>query len=722
LLCLSFTQHRCYYALQGIHKYSWKEEKLVMCTTDEEQIAERLRWRICIAEVLPSSFRFAKDLPKPLLSSLIRQFHTLLEECCNRNGTSSSDLPSMTSENSDINCDDDGTSSSTIPPTANTSCAEKSLPTNTDEIITKLSFVPNGYQLQCDKTMIRKHPALNKLHKWLVQQTDSGYITRQETVSMIPPVVLNCQPTDIVLDMCAAPGSKTSQVLEVLNEQGCLVANDNNPQRAYMLVHQLKRINANNPVVVITACDGQFFPSSIKTRFNRIICDVPCTGDGTSRKNIGVWRSWTSVAAFSLHVLQYNIAWKGLSQLLHIGGYMCYSTCSLNPIENEAVVAQLLRESNGSVELVDCSSIFEKQDNNNSTTSFRIRPGMSIWKVLIESKSRKQMKDCRNKNNSKMQEKRKLYQLKKSNDDDGNNQNENSGEFDNDEVASCVEFATDDKDDALPKDEIIDEYKMDQERTFAQRFSPAKFDDDTLFKMASSCGLQHFKSFDEVVQSEQQHIIDRIKPSCFPPTPAEADAFNLHRCVRCLPHDNNTGGFFVALLRKKAAISATDRKYERSIQIEAISESAMSNHDITNSSSSLEQPVKKARIEDDVLASAINKNGADIVDIKDEQIDVDEAINMKHNLMEGTTKIGNDDCVPVADDLMDPLIEYYGIDRTTFPRQQYMHCACASETKVIYYVANSIKEKLIDNGFQERITSTYNLILCDFLPTLFSSD
>ena len=58
---------------------------------------------------------------------------------------------------------------------------------------------------------------LNKFHEWLKVQTLAGFITRQETVSMIPPVVLNVQPQDKVLDMCAAPGSKTSQMLEAVN-------------------------------------------------------------------------------------------------------------------------------------------------------------------------------------------------------------------------------------------------------------------------------------------------------------------------------------------------------------------------------------------------------------------------------------------------------------------------------------------------------------------------
>ena len=93
--------------------------------------------------------------------------------------------------------------------------------------------------------------------------------------------------------MCAAPGSKTSQLLEIVNlptkegdlePTGCVVANDSDPKRAYMLVHQIKRINS--PAVFVTSCDAQNFPllrdenHPTEGIFDRVLCDVPCTGDG----------------------------------------------------------------------------------------------------------------------------------------------------------------------------------------------------------------------------------------------------------------------------------------------------------------------------------------------------------------------------------------------------------------------------------------------------------
>ena len=105
--------------------------------------------------------------------------------------------------------------------------------------------------------------------------------------------------------------------------------------------------------------------------FDRVLCDVICSGDGTFRKNPEMWKQWTPLKGVSLHTLQKNIA-KRCLELLAVGGLMCYSTCSLNPIEDEAVVAYLLRTFNGQIELVDVA------DQLPQLIRF---PGISHWKV-----------------------------------------------------------------------------------------------------------------------------------------------------------------------------------------------------------------------------------------------------------------------------------------------------------------------------------------------------
>jgi len=176
--------------------------------------------------------------------------------------------------------------------------------------------------------------------------TASGALTRQEAVSMIPALLLDVKPDHRVLDMCAAPGSKTSQIIESLgtntSSTGFVVANDINEKRAYMLAHQTKRVGLN--AAVISCHNGQMFPGLYDNdgkmqscdMFDRVLCDVPCTGDGTIRKNANIWKTWHVGDALTLHSLQLDLGLRAAA-LLKVGGYMVYSTCSFNPIENEAV-------------------------------------------------------------------------------------------------------------------------------------------------------------------------------------------------------------------------------------------------------------------------------------------------------------------------------------------------------------------------------------------------
>merc|ERR1719228_1740157 len=185
--------------------------------------------------------------------------------------------------------------------------------------------------------------------------------------------------------MCAAPGSKTAQLIEAIHAvedvvpKGLVVANDSDNSRCYMLTHQAKRLQS--PCVIITNHDAAIIPNLMvpessgqqlaALKFDRILCDVPCTGDGTMRKNPDIWPKWNAANSSNLHGLQHRIARRGL-ELLAVGGRMVYSTCSLNPVENEAVVGRLLAEAGDSLKLVDVGSMLP---------GFKYIAGLKSWKT-----------------------------------------------------------------------------------------------------------------------------------------------------------------------------------------------------------------------------------------------------------------------------------------------------------------------------------------------------
>lgn len=119
------------------------------------------------------------------------------------------------------------------------------------------------------------------------------------------------------------------------------MANDTDAKRAYMLTHQAKRLNL--PALFVTCNDATQLPNlklgkeMVNFQFDKVLCDVPCSGDGTLRKNSGLWKTFHAHLGHSLHSLQLDILSRGL-QLMKKGGRLVYSTCSFNPIENEAVV------------------------------------------------------------------------------------------------------------------------------------------------------------------------------------------------------------------------------------------------------------------------------------------------------------------------------------------------------------------------------------------------
>ena len=160
-----------------------------------------------------------------------------------------------------------------------------------------------------------------------------GYFYVQEAASMIPPIVLNPQPHDAVLDMAASPGSKTTQMAAMMENTGVLVANDYKADRLAALGMNVQRVGAAN--VVVSLMYGQRMKN---VQFDRILVDAPCSGTGTIGKSLKTIMMWNPTMVGRLSQQQSQLlenAWR----LLKPGGTLVYSTCTLEPQEDEGVIS-----------------------------------------------------------------------------------------------------------------------------------------------------------------------------------------------------------------------------------------------------------------------------------------------------------------------------------------------------------------------------------------------
>ena len=168
-----------------------------------------------------------------------------------------------------------------------------------------------------------------------------GLIYAQEIASMVPVIVLDPQPGEVVLDLCAAPGSKATQIGQAMKNQGLLVANEMNRKRRVGLIYNIKRCGLLNEAVI--SLRGQKIDRVLPDYFDRILIDAPCSAEGTIRKSKVVLSHWGLKNIAVMAKIQKGIITSGF-RALRTGGIMVYSTCTIAPEENEAVIAYLLQK------------------------------------------------------------------------------------------------------------------------------------------------------------------------------------------------------------------------------------------------------------------------------------------------------------------------------------------------------------------------------------------
>lgn len=192
----------------------------------------------------------------------------------------------------------------------------------------------------------------------------AGLFYIQDPSSMIPPVILDPRPGERVLDLAAAPGSKTTQLSAMVDNHGLILANDPDRQRLKALHGALDRLGCLN--VAVCSVDGGKIGKFYLGSFDRVLLDAPCSGLGTLHKNPDVigWWSWEKVAR--LVRIQKKLILSAYDSLSP-GGTLCYSTCTITPQENEGIIDFLLKERPGA-RLVD----FDVRGVN-------LTPGLTEW-------------------------------------------------------------------------------------------------------------------------------------------------------------------------------------------------------------------------------------------------------------------------------------------------------------------------------------------------------
>lgn len=169
---------------------------------------------------------------------------------------------------------------------------------------------------------------------------EAGLYYLQEPSAMAPATLLAPRPGERVLDLCAAPGGKSTQLGDMLAGEGLLVANEINPKRAKILSRNIERMGIANALVL------NMHPRELEKRFSgffdRILVDAPCSGEGMFRKEEAAVTDWSPETVKMCAARQSEIL-DSAANMLRPGGYLCYSTCTFAPEEDEGTINAFLQ-------------------------------------------------------------------------------------------------------------------------------------------------------------------------------------------------------------------------------------------------------------------------------------------------------------------------------------------------------------------------------------------
>ncbi len=196
--------------------------------------------------------------------------------------------------------------------------------------VRKIPWVTNGFYYDADAEQPAKHPYYF-----------AGMYYIQEPSAMTPAAVLPVEPGERVLDLCAAPGGKSTELAAKLNGEGVLVSNDISNSRAKALLKNLELFGTKNAVILSEP------PAKLEERFagyfDKILVDAPCSGEGMFRKSPAIMKNWEQYGVEYYQKLQREILPSAV-KMLRPGGMLLYSTCTFSPEEDEDTLLFLLRE------------------------------------------------------------------------------------------------------------------------------------------------------------------------------------------------------------------------------------------------------------------------------------------------------------------------------------------------------------------------------------------
>jgi 16S rRNA (cytosine1407-C5)-methyltransferase len=168
-----------------------------------------------------------------------------------------------------------------------------------------------------------------------------GFYYIQSLSSMMPPIVLNPDNNDTVMDLCGAPGSKSTQIAELMNNRGTLLINEIDNERIKSLIFNLERMAVINASVIHSK--GEVLSKIYNDHFTKLLVDAPCSGLGIIQKKNEVSNWWSLDHVDRLQQLQMRLLIAAI-KMARVGAEIVYSTCTLSVEENELVIDKILEK------------------------------------------------------------------------------------------------------------------------------------------------------------------------------------------------------------------------------------------------------------------------------------------------------------------------------------------------------------------------------------------